>query len=285
MVSEALQRYQSLCGSLDDAVRWACTLEAISPKLGNVHPTARFADLAIVDFINAGEALAISVQEGGSLGTIVHRAVKSAVEQSRTNVNLGIALLVAPMSIAFTQKRSIDWVLSNLTADDSRLVYAAIRLANPGGMGQSEEMDVSGEAPVKLMDAMTFAKDRDLIARQYASGFDDLWKVVVPQLEDSIRRNGDVLLGIRDAHIRIMAVFTDTLIERKCGPKIAEEVRSRAGQVISHKGSAERFAAERELDFWLRADGNRRNPGAMADLIAAGLFALLVPNEFIGLKQ
>ena len=82
-----------------------------------------------------------------------------------------------------------------------------------------------------------------------------------------------------------MAVLTDTLIERKCGQTIAQEVRSRAGQVISQQGSAERLAAEREMDSWLRADGNRRNPGAIADLIAAGLFALLVPNAFIGLKQ
>jgi triphosphoribosyl-dephospho-CoA synthase len=27
-----------------------------------------------------------------------------------------------------------------------------------------------------------------------------------------------------------------------------------------------------ELDFWLRSDGHRRNPGTTADLIAAGLF-------------
>jgi triphosphoribosyl-dephospho-CoA synthase len=32
------------------------------------------------------------------------------------------------------------------------------------------------------------------------------------------------------------------------------------------------FAA---LDRWLRGDGNRRNPGTSADLIAAGLFAVL----------
>ena len=30
-----------------------------------------------------------------------------------------------------------------------------------------------------------------------------------------------------------------------------------------------------ELDDWLRGDGNRRNPGTTADLIAAGLFVLL----------
>ena len=32
-------------------------------------------------------------------------------------------------------------------------------------------------------------------------------------------------------------------------------------------------AAAADFDFWLRADGNRRNPGATADLVAAALFA------------
>jgi hypothetical protein len=30
-----------------------------------------------------------------------------------------------------------------------------------------------------------------------------------------------------------------------------------------------------DLDFWLRSDSHRRNPGTTADLIAAGLFAAL----------
>jgi triphosphoribosyl-dephospho-CoA synthase len=30
-----------------------------------------------------------------------------------------------------------------------------------------------------------------------------------------------------------------------------------------------------KLDDWLRADGNARNPGATADLVAASLFAAL----------
>ena len=33
------------------------------------------------------------------------------------------------------------------------------------------------------------------------------------------------------------------------------------------------YEALADFDFWLRADGHRRNPGATADLIAAALFA------------
>jgi triphosphoribosyl-dephospho-CoA synthase len=33
--------------------------------------------------------------------------------------------------------------------------------------------------------------------------------------------------------------------------------------------------AASDFDFWLRADGHRRNPGTTADLITAGLFVAL----------
>ena len=33
------------------------------------------------------------------------------------------------------------------------------------------------------------------------------------------------------------------------------------------------YEAAADFDFWLRADGNRRNPGTTADLVAAALFA------------
>jgi triphosphoribosyl-dephospho-CoA synthase len=39
--------------------------------------------------------------------------------------------------------------------------------------------------------------------------------------------------------------------------------------------SADYQAAAAELDFWLRSDGHRRNPGTTADLVATGLFVLL----------
>ncbi|MFC1759755.1 triphosphoribosyl-dephospho-CoA synthase [Planctomycetota bacterium] len=41
-------------------------------------------------------------------------------------------------------------------------------------------------------------------------------------------------------------------------------------------GSETYNAALADLDFWLRSDGNRRNPGTTADLIAAGLFVALL---------
>ena len=49
-----------------------------------------------------------------------------------------------------------------------------------------------------------------------------------------------------------------------------------AGQILSWgpPDSEDYQRGLSDLDFWLRSDGHRRNPGTTADLIAAGLFAL-----------
>jgi triphosphoribosyl-dephospho-CoA synthase len=74
-----------------------------------------------------------------------------------------------------------------------------------------------------------------------------------------------------------MAQEPDSLIQRKCGERAAKEASDRAASVLD-AGLPEETAyddAIGDLDFWLRSDGHRRNPGTTADLVAAGLFVLL----------
>ncbi len=56
--------------------------------------------------------------------------------------------------------------------EDAREVYAAIRLAAPGGLGRAVEQDVADEPTVTLLEVMRLAADRDDIAREYATGFE-----------------------------------------------------------------------------------------------------------------
>ena len=63
-------------------------------------------------------------------------------------------------------------VLATLTVADARAVYAAIRLAEPGGLGQVEEQDVREEPTVTLREAMALAAERDTIAREYVTDYD-----------------------------------------------------------------------------------------------------------------
>ena len=46
----------------------------------------------------------------------------------------------------------------------ARACYAAIRIANPGGMGKVDEQDLTTEPNITLLQAMRLAEQRDRIA-------------------------------------------------------------------------------------------------------------------------
>jgi len=267
-----------------DAVRWACVLEATAPKAGNVFPGKSFSDLSYQDFIIAAEIAAKCFSNPeGRFSEKVLQAVEQTRRMTGTNVNLGIALLLGPLCHVAHQQHSssIDWhkqmavLLRSQDAEDAKHLFAAIRLAEPAGLGNVESMDVHSE-PANALDliaAMKAAQDRDAIARQYATDFSHLLDGVVPVLKNAIESAGDLLSGITAAQIELLKREPDTLIARKLGIDVARQVQSRARQVA--KLTEETWQA---FDRFLRSDANRLNPGTTADLIAAALFVLLMES-------
>lgn len=261
---------------------FACLLEATAPKPGNVHRGADFENLCFTDFVASavaiGPAMERARQQGVGIATLeAIRATRSLVS---TNTNLGCVLLIAPLAAVPSMQRleqGIGTVLDSLTTDDSDRVYEAIRVAAPGGLGNVTEMDVNDPAPSDLVQAMRLAADRDLVARQYTNAFSDVFETVVSGLVAGRAEGWPLTTAIVHTHIQLMAGFPDSLIERKCGKQVAQESSDRAKRVLTsgRPGDATYELALRDLDFWLRSDGHRRNPGTSADLIAAGLFAAL----------
>lgn len=268
--------------SLEAAVRTACILEATARKAGNVHPGASFHDLIFADFVASAHAISPVLARTEALG--VGRAVLSAVEATRSrtprNTNLGIILLIAPLAAVprdVPLAQGIHDVLERLTVADAESVYAAIRLAQPGGMGEVRDQDVSQRPNGTLREVMQLATDRDLIARQYATGFRLVLETGVPYLaayDDFETEWEQAIIGLQ---LSLLSEHPDSLIARKCGGELAAEA-SRRARVILAAGWPENAAARTqwgEFDAWLRADGNRRNPGTTADLVTASLFAAL----------
>jgi triphosphoribosyl-dephospho-CoA synthase len=168
-------------------------------------------------------------------------------------------------------------ILANLTVADTKHVYQAIRLASAGGLGEAPDQDVRDEPTVTLLEAMKLAADRDMIARQYANGFADVFDFGTPAFLEAFAKFGSVEAAIVDCQLRWLAAFPDSLIARKNGLAVAEDVQKRAISVMELGGIAtpEGRAAGVALDRHLRSDGNKLNPGTTADLIAACLFVAL----------
>jgi triphosphoribosyl-dephospho-CoA synthase len=259
----------------------ACLLEASAPKVGNVHRGADFDNLTFHDFAISAVMIGPALESAAKVG--VGRAVLEAIRATRqavgTNTNLGMILLLAPLAaIPLSQAitgEQVSAVLEGLTPEDCQLVYEAIRLAQPGGLGEVESMDVADAPPADLLEAMRSAAERDLIARQYADSFALVLEGLTPALIGGRERGWSLTDAIIHTHVELLAEHRDSLILRKCGEKTATQASAMAAQVLEFggPGNEDYYAALADFDFWLRADGNRRNPGTTADLIAAGLFA------------
>ncbi len=267
----------------------ACLLEATAPKPGNVHRGADFADMSYLDLVSSGVAIAPAMDAavGRRLGETVLTAVRATRTVAPSNTNLGIILLLSPLAAVPTDMplpSGVQRVLATLNVSDAADVFTGICEARPGGLGSVAQADVAGSPPDDLVGAMRLAADRDLVARQYANDYAEVFGHVVPALQKSLDRHQVLSAAIVQTQLRLMRDFPDSLIIRKCGPEIAQEASDRAAQVLS-SGQPGDEAYERglaDLDFWLRADRHRRNPGTTADLICAGLFVLLREGKLAG---
>lgn len=272
--------------TIGELVQTACIWEVTARKVGNVHRYADFHDTTYLDFILSAAAIAphFDSPDVAAVGSTIHRCVAATRRAIGRNTNLGMILLFAPLAavpIGKPLREGVCEVLARLTIDDARHAYEGIRLAIPGGLGQAASEDVREEPTVTLFEAMSLAADRDRIARQYATGFADVFDFGLLAFQEGLSRFGCIEAAIVHSQLRWLAAYPDSLIARKNGVAVAEVVRGMAEEVLKRGGleTAEGRAAGTELDRLLRRDGNKLNPGATADLIAACLLAALRENE------
>ena len=267
----------------------ACLLEVSAPKPGNVSPDRHFHDTRYEDFLASAAAIGPALATAGSrpLGVTIFAAVDATVRWTRSNTNLGIVLLLAPLARAAQMgsgalRDRVRAVLAETTVADAVEVYAAIRRARPGGLGAAASEDVAAAPSVRLRDAMALAAERDSVAREYATDFATTFGVGAPALR-AARSSG---LGGADAtvqtYLRILAAIPDTHIARKLGREAAEAVSRRAREVEEAGGvltEAGRQALE-AFDAELRSPTNARNPGTTADLTCAALFVVILEGSW-----
>lgn len=292
------------------AAQLACLLEVSAPKPGNVNRHNDFADARFADFVISAVAIGPAMEGAArtGVGHTIWRAIRDTQRLVRTNTNLGMVLLLAPLvkACSYTHssqagrkaraegqrrnsqtrskvgdaelRESLAQVLAALTVEDALRAYAAIRLARPGGLGQTSQADVASEPSITLYQAMALAQERDAIAREYATDFAITFETSYPALKDAWHVSGDLSTAIVQAHLTTLAQVPDTLIARKRGTDMAVQVSRWASDVLAVGGvfTAQGQAKLAELDRALRDEGHTLNPGTTADLTTAAIFLLLL---------
>ncbi len=267
---------------IDLCAQVACIWETTAACPGNAHRYRDFSDTEYVDFLIGAAAIAPILENAReqSVGATVLQGVQATQHAIAANTNLGILLLLAPLAAVPAKedlRHGVIHVLDRLDVDDARSVVEAIRLANPAGLGDVPDQDVKQEPTRPLREIMSLAADRDLVARQYANGYQQVFEDGLPALRGALQKTSSLEEAIIFCHLHFLASYPDSLIARKRGVAEAEEASRRARKVLDQgwPGSGSGREPLADLDDWLRGAGRGRNPGTTSDLVTACLFVAL----------
>jgi len=262
----------------------ACRREIEALKPGNVHVFADGHKMSADQFLASARVSSGPLTiPGAPVGERILDAVRATRGETGTNTNLGIILLSAPLARAAETgggdlRFNLATVLDGLTVEDAAAAFEAIVLARPGGLGSSAAHDVHGPARVGLKEAMRKAAARDRIARQYVTGFSDVFETGLPALDAALANGERGMWPAIHAYMAFLSGFPDSHVARKHGADAASEIREEAANVrdlvTAADGEAARLRLLMEFDRSLKARGF--NPGTSADLTVASLFVHLL---------
>ena len=242
----------------------------------------------IEHFLKSAHAVS-SVLMDSQLGLAqkIIRSVQVTQQVVSTNTNLGIILLCVPIVQACihlpnkTLQQSIQDEIEGLDIDDAQMILDAIRTAAPTGLGTSDAHDVFEPARVSVHEIMSYAKDKDLIARQYACGYTDIFGNgidTIDKLSESGMNETEVVTAI---FLHFLSEYPDSHIVRQHGSLVATEIQREATILFQEfqVSMMENAMLDQLLLFDAEWKSREINPGTSADMTVATLFAHSIVNE------
>jgi triphosphoribosyl-dephospho-CoA synthase len=255
---------------------------ASTPKPGNVdrerdHPDLRFEHF-LAGAVGAGDGLRAAAGDA-PVGEAFERAVAGMSEQSGGNAQFGALLLLVPLVRTAAT--------GDLTADRAAAVVERTGVADAVGFYRAfDHVDVFVEDPpdggppdvrrggdaaadlraagLTFADVMAASAEDDGVAAELVGGFERTFRSA-ERIRDA---EGPAPDRAAATFIDLLAERPDTLVVKRHGPDVAEDVMARAARAREAGPGAVAALADE-----LVAEGV--NPGATADVVAGGLFVAL----------
>ena len=293
------------------SIQLATLLEVSAhPKPGNVHRTADFDDTKYEHFLASAVAIGHALRDASArgaqvssgkinfeqvgIGRIVLDAVSAMMSwQHGGNTLLGSILLLTPISVAAGYvwsrpspsaeklRNALSEVTRSSTAQDAVLVYDAIRASKAGGLGSVDRFDVKDDASraeivrsgISLLEIFRLSSPYDSISSEWVSDFKITFELGLPFFVRETREGSNCNDATVHVFLKILSTVPDTLIARKAGVDVAQEILRLAEEVLSAGGLRSEAGIEKleQLDRKLRSSGRGLNPGTTADLTASSL--------------
>ncbi len=275
------------------------------PKPGNVHRTQNFPDMVFEDFLLSGIAIGETMEKAArkgfkyknkpekwdkiGLGKMILEAVRETDHWVANNTNLGIVMLLTPISVVagMSEDETVNWdvfrdkidqLIRSTTSEDAVNLYQAINIADAGGMGEQDDLDVANESSLQKLRDDNVNMFRVL---EMSSAWDKLSYELTHKMPVTFELGYPVFQrvksekGINEATVQtfltILSRVPDTLISRKFTDAKAGEVSARAQAILEEGGILTRKGTSIVGKFDQELIKGGLNPGTTADFTASSI--------------
>jgi triphosphoribosyl-dephospho-CoA synthase len=296
---------------ISKCLQLAILLEVSAEKPGNVNLTSSFVETTCQHFLASAVAAGSSFQKAAyrgadvaegklsinkvGLGQLIKTCASDVKAWQRGgNTILGTIMLFMPIAVAAgmtpTKKdyqfdfsllrRNIDLAVKSTTAWDSVRLYEALDIANPSGLNDAPDLDVTDphskerliKENVKLFEVFRIASAYDDICAEWVNNYPVTFDLAYLYLTQQLKTK-PLNTAVVHTFLKILSERPDTFIARKLGKEKALEMSAEAKAVLKLGGleTAKGKVSLKRFDQKLRSTQNKCNPGTTADLTAAAL--------------
>jgi triphosphoribosyl-dephospho-CoA synthase len=264
----------------------ACEIELQAFKPGNVSLYSAAHDMTVTDFRLSYQVSAAPLcNRAYSLGEKIYYAVLATRTAVGCNTNLGIILLAAPLLTAaiyssqtgLTLRVALQHILAHTTLDDANEVFRAICLANPAGLGTTDQQDVQHPATISLTEVMRLASDKDRIALQYCSDYADIFDFACVSYYNAWDMWQSKPWAAVAVYAALLQHFPDSHVERKYSTRYSAMIAQAMVQLndaLAYQHSTHLMPLLYHIDHNFKS--NRINPGTTADMTVATLLTVFL---------
>lgn len=278
------------------------------PKPGNVHRTQDFDDMIFEDFLISGVVIGDLMKKAAErgnryrkddslheirLGELIKEAVLETDKWIGNNTNLGIVLMLTPLCASAGMSGNLNDLRNNVgrimeatTSEDAVNLYDAINIADAGGMGEQEELDVADSQArekiikenINMYKVLQMSSKWDLLSYELTNRMPTTFGIGFPTFR-TIKMEYGINKATVQTFITILSKKPDTLISRKYGDDMAKLVSADADSILQSGGvlNPQGELLLREFDKQLLR--NKLNPGTTADITAASIMVAYL-DEF-----
>ena len=275
------------------------------PKPGNVHRTQNFPDMVFEDFLLSGIAIGETMEKAArkgfkyknkpekwdkiGLGKMILEAVRETDHWVANNTNLGIVMLLTPISVVagMSEDETVNWdvfrdkidqLIRSTTSEDAVNLYQAINIADAGGMGEQDDLDVANESSLqKLRDdnvnmfrVLEMSSAWDKLSYELTHKMPVTFEIGYPVFQQ-VKSEKGINEATVQTFLTILSRVPDTLISRKFTDAKAGEVSARAQAILEEGGILTRKGTSIVGKFDQELIKGGLNPGTTADFTASSI--------------